>query len=90
MTNTGIYEWVIIAGHPREVPSLITLGLTFDVYSWTFVTISTLSVTFLLYVIDITWNYMKNGNMTKMRDYNHQGTYKQILDLERAAAYQKL
>ena len=75
LTNNGIYEWVIMAGKPREVSSLNTIGLTFDMFTWVFVTISDISVAFLLFIIDLIWNNINNYYSTKMtiREHGHQG-----------------
>ena len=75
LTNTGIYEWVIFSGHPQEVPSFSTIGMTFDMATWALVTASLCIVTSLLFIIDIKWNNINNSYMTKMskREQVHQG-----------------
>ena len=75
LTNTGIYEFVIVGGNPREVPSLKTLRLTFDNVTWVLVIISVITVVLLLFIIDIIWNYLNNYNTSKLtlRKHGHHG-----------------
>ena len=81
LTNTGIYEWVIFSGHPQEVPSFSTIGMTFDMSTWALVTVSLCTVTSLLFIIDIRWNYINNCSMTKMstNGQGHQGVTDKLI-----------
>ena len=75
MTQTGIYEFILMGENPKEVPSFETLKLSFDDATWILVIISDLTVTFLLIIIDITWNYVKHYQITSRttRKQCHQG-----------------
>ena len=75
LTTTGIYEFIIIGGNPREVPSLRTLRLTFDDVTWALVIISAFTIALVLFLIDIIWNIMNNSmtSKMKMRKYGHHG-----------------
>ena len=75
LTNTGIYEFVIIGGNPREVSSLKTIRLAFDNVTWIMLVISDFTVVLLLFIIDIIWNYINSYHTTKMtmRKHGHQG-----------------
>ena len=75
LTNTGIYEFVLIGGNPGEVPSLRTIRLTFDDITWILVIISDVSVTLMLFSIDLIWNWVNKYKTTKMtiRKHGHHG-----------------
>ena len=75
LTTTGIYEFIIIGGNPREVPSLRTLRLTFDDVTWALVIISAFTIALVLFLIDITWKFVNNSKTSriKMRKYGHHG-----------------
>ena len=75
LTTTGIYEFIIIGGNPREVPTLKTLRLTFDNVTWAFVITSNFTTALVLFLIDIMWNYVNNCKTSniKMRKYGHHG-----------------
>ena len=75
LTNTGIYEFVLIGRNPREVPSLRTIRLTFDDITWILVIISDVSVTLMLFSIDLIWNWVNKYKTTKMtiRKHGHHG-----------------
>ena len=75
LTTTGIYEFIIIGGNPREVATLKTLRLTFDNVTWAFVITSNFTLVLVLFLIDIMWNHVNNykPSKMKMRKYGHHG-----------------
>ena len=65
LTTTGIYEFILMSGHPKEVPGFKTISNSFDTFTWILTGISGLFFALFLFIVEVLWNLLKNYQITK-------------------------
>ena len=66
-----MYEYIFKSKKPDQIATYDTIVYPFDVYTWTFITISMMVQFLVLFVTQNTWSFSSRD--TKPRDYIFEG-----------------